>query len=206
MTKRKPKDQTARQDPGEVETASKESSKADYVVGKYRPPAEYRWQPGQSGNPSGRPKGRANVKTELERIFAKKIKVRDGDTDRQFSLLGANVLAHGVKGANGDVRSASLFLNSAQKMGLFGPEDSAVPGLNQRADSIILPVSNKSRPSDKLLDGVDLDLLTREEKIELSRLADIIDLGGDFTALSIADFERIKSIVNKGRGKDVTPQ
>ena len=32
-----------------------------------------------------------------------------------------------------------------------------------------------------------------------------IDLGGDITALSTGDFERLKHIVNKGRGKDMTP-
>ena len=41
--------------------------------------------------------------------------------------------------------------------------------------------------------------------IELSRLAEIIDVGADITALSVNDFERVKQIVNKGRGKDVTP-
>jgi hypothetical protein len=38
----------------------------------------------------------------------------------------------------------------------------------------------------------------------LSRLAEVIDLGGDVTALSTSDFERLKQIVNKGRGKDIT--
>jgi hypothetical protein len=36
-------------------------------------------------------------------------------------------------------------------------------------------------------------------------VAEVIDLGGDFTALSTNDFERVKQIVNKGRGTDVTP-
>ena len=41
--------------------------------------------------------------------------------------------------------------------------------------------------------------------MELSHLAEVIDSAdGDMTALSTADFERVKHIVNKGRGKGVT--
>jgi hypothetical protein len=55
-----------------------------------------------------------------------------------------------------------------------------------------------------LFENLDVERLSREELTELSRLAEVIDLGGDFTALSSDDFERAKYIVNKGRGKDVT--
>ena len=60
------------------------------------PPIEHRFQPGKSGNPRGRPKGRFNVKAELERIIAKKVTVRDGERDQQITLAAANMLAHGV--------------------------------------------------------------------------------------------------------------
>jgi hypothetical protein len=55
-----------------------------------------------------------------------------------------------------------------------------------------------------LFENLDVERLSREELTELSRLAEVIDLGGDFTALSSDDFKRAKHIVNKGRGKDVT--
>jgi hypothetical protein len=35
----------------------------DYAVGYRRPPLHSRFQPGVSGNPPGRPKGAANLKT-----------------------------------------------------------------------------------------------------------------------------------------------
>jgi len=54
-----------------------------------------------------------------------------------------------------------------------------------------------------LFEDLDIQLLAREERTELARLAEIIDLGGDITALSTADFERMKHIVNRGRGKDI---
>jgi hypothetical protein len=36
-------------------------------------------------------------------------------------------------------------------------------------------------------------------------LADIVDLGGDVTALSVEDFGRARAIIDKGRGTDITP-
>ena len=43
-------------------------SKADYEVGKNKPPKHTRFKPGVSGNPSGRPKGRKNKPKELLKI------------------------------------------------------------------------------------------------------------------------------------------
>ena len=60
------------------------------------------------------------------------------------------------------------------------------------------------RLSDKIFEGVDLGLLSADEKIELARIAELIDLGGDMTALKVSDFERLQQMLNKGRGKDIT--
>lgn len=209
MTELDPKKNAPQQKPPEATPTSKKAPKGDYLVGKWRPPVETRWQPGQSGNPKGRRKGRRNVKTELKEIACKKITVRDGETERQVSLLGANVLAHGVKGAKGDVRSAGLILNHAYRLGLLDDEDAAAIKSAERdsgdGGAVLIPPASKSRPSDTLFENLDLQLLAREELTELARLAEIIDLGGDITALSTADFERMKQIVNRGRGKDINP-
>jgi Family of unknown function (DUF5681) len=193
----------------EPDAKSGKRPKGDYVVGKYKPPVHTRWQPGQSANPGGRPKGRRNLKTELEEIVSKKITIRDGETERKYSLLGANLLAHGIKGAKGDARSFSLFMTNAQKMGLL--EEGLAPAIENAISSdrgttgLPLALANKSRPSDALFEHLDENLLSQTEQIELSRLAEVIDSAdGDITALSTADFERVKHIVNKGRGKGIT--
>jgi hypothetical protein len=59
--------------------------------------------------------------------------------------------------------------------------------------------------SDKIFEGVDSGVLSADEKIELARIAELIDLGGDMTALKVSDFERLQQMLNKGRGKDITP-
>src|SRR6516165_7289791 len=101
--------------------------------------------------------------------------------------------------------SAGLFLNHAYRMGLLDEDDVIERAVCDSRDggAVLIPES-KSGPSDRLFDNLDLQLLSREELTELARLAEIIDLGGDVTALSTADFERVKHIVNKGRGKDIT--
>jgi hypothetical protein len=186
-----------------------EACPAGYTVGYKHPPLHTRFKLGQSGNPNGRPKGRLNLSTEVMGIISKKAKVRDGDTDRQMSMLAANMLAHAIKGAKGDVRSASFLLNNLHRLGLVGEEDGTAiedASSSASANAILVPPANQSGPSDTLFEGIDLDLLSHGEQIELSHLAKIIDLGGDFTALSTADFERLKHILNKGRGKDITPR
>ena len=145
----------------------------------------------------------------LKEIYRKKVTVRDGETERKVSLVAANLLAHGIKGAKGDARSFGLFMTSAQKMGLLEEEHApaignAISSDQDKSTSLLGPVK-KLRPSDGLFEHLDPDLLSQTEQIELSHLAEVIDLaGGDILALSTADFERVKYIVNKGRGKGIT--
>jgi hypothetical protein len=190
-------------------SATKKRPTGDYEVGYCRPPVHTQYEKGKSGNPKGRTKGRRNVKTELKEIVNKKFKVREGETEHKLSLLGANVLAHGVKGAKGDVRSASLFLSNAQKLGLLEDEEASSAEGSIRSAGIgtfrLAQPPTKSSSADSLFEQLDLNLLSEEEQIELSRSAEIIDLaGGDFTALSIDHFERLKHLMSKGRNNNVT--
>jgi hypothetical protein len=190
----------------EADAKSGKRPKGDYVVGKYKPPVHTRWPPGQSANPTGRPKGRRNLKTELKELLRKKITIRDGETERKLSLPAANIFAHGVKGAKGDARSTALYLNTLRQMGLLEEVDAQQIGAAIRGDrGMPLALAKKSPPSDALFEHLDENLLSQTEQIELSHLAEVIDSAdGDITALSTADFERVKHIVNKGRGKGMT--
>jgi hypothetical protein len=119
-------------------------------------------------------------------------------------LAAANLYAHGVKGAKGDAGSSRIFFSRIDKMGLLDSETESsaehVAWSDQPAGA-----APTQRPSDSLFQNFDLNLLSREELLELSRLAQAIEAGGDFTALTTGAFERVKYLVNKGRGKDITP-
>lgn len=189
-------------DVPEPRHTSGKTPNADYVVGKYRPPVETRWQPGQSGNPKGRPKGRRNWRKEIEELLAKQVTIRDGDAAKKLSLLAANIFSHAIKGAKGDARSTALFLNFIKPLLDCGDTDvGRTPCRNQHECAVT--AADKSSPSNSLLNGIDLDRLSKEEQLELARLADVIDR--DVTALNVGDFEQFKFIVEKGRGKHVKP-
>jgi hypothetical protein len=56
-----------------------------YKVGKGRPPIEYRFQKGRSGNPKGRPKGAKGVNTLAIEILGAKVPVRTPDGEQRMN-------------------------------------------------------------------------------------------------------------------------
>jgi Family of unknown function (DUF5681) len=179
------------------DAAGAEIASESYENGYGKPPKEYQFKPGQSGNPNGRPKERRNRKTVMREIVDQTYPINVGDSKKKLDLISANLLAHGVKGAKGDARSFNFFMKAVEKLDLL--DDT---GENNSVTAITGP---KSSPAEALFKNVDQALLSREEMIEMSRLAEVIDLGGDFTALSVADYTLLKKITEKGRGKDITP-
>ncbi len=183
-----------------TESSPSNGAKTDYHVGYKRPPFHTRFKPGQSGNPKGRPAGRRNHKTTIERVMNETVSVREGEKTRHMTKFEAMLQAQTVKGMKGDARSTGVVINMMSRTGLLGDQESqgVVEGSERGGPA------GKLRPADALFENVDPNLLSNDEMIELSRLAEIIDRSdGDVTALNIGDFERLKHIVNKGRGKDL---
>jgi hypothetical protein len=95
-------------------TAHKPSKKGPvgaYAVGYAKPPKATQFQPGQSGNSRGRPRGRPSLDEILLEEIARMIKVKIGDgvvqIDKERALLRRLVdLA-----LAGDVRAAHLILD-----------------------------------------------------------------------------------------------
>lgn len=178
--------------------AANASKKADYKIGRGRPPEEYKWRKGQSGNLRGRPRKKQDKKAIIEQMMSERIVIREDGEEHQVTKYDALFRSHLAKGIKGDARSAKLVMDEATRLSLGDERDSAI--------SALLPQKIRSVQSDALFADVDLDLLSNEDKVELARCGEIIDLGGDFRVLSAADFARIKQITDKGRGKDVTPR
>jgi hypothetical protein len=170
---------------------------ADYTVGRGKPPKEYTWKKGRSGNPTGRPQKKSDKKSIIEEIMNEPIVMREDGKERKITKYAALFRSHLAKGIKGDTRSARLVLEEAASLDLGVEND----------DDILVPVPPKISPvqSEALFENLDPNVLSDDDKVALARFGRAIDLGGDFTALSIADFARAKQITDKGRGKNVTP-
>jgi hypothetical protein len=87
-----------------------------YEVGYGKPPKHTRFQPGQSGNPRGRPKGTKNLKADLMEELGEKIIVREGDQARKVSKQRAVVKSVVARTLKGDVRAAALLTSMMMRL------------------------------------------------------------------------------------------
>jgi hypothetical protein len=110
----------------------------EYKVGYGRPPRHSRFKKGRSGNPHGRPQGRANAKTIVARAIHEKVTVREGDKARDMTKLEAMLQGHLVKAIKGDARSASLVINLVSRLGLLAEtEDKTLTALSDEDHAIL---------------------------------------------------------------------
>lgn len=173
------------------------AARADFEVGRGRPPKHSQFKPGQSGNPKGRPRGSANASKIVERALNRKVSVRKGGKKQTMSTLQAITESQSVKALQGDRHAANFIVSIGTKAGIIRPnQDDPVAN-----DQISMPAT-QARPSDALLDGVDVHLLSRAEMSDLSQLVELIDSNPDVTALSLLEFERLRHLVGKGRTKN----
>ena len=83
----------------------------DYAVGYGRPPKHTRFQPGQCGNPKGRPKGTMNLKTDLMEELSERISVSEGGKPKKLSKQRALLKSLVAKAITKDTRAANILLN-----------------------------------------------------------------------------------------------
>ena len=92
---------------------------ATYAVGYERPPEHSRFQRGQSGNPSGRPKDSRNFKTLLRQILNEQISLQDGVNSRKVSKREAITRRLIIGAMKGDSRDLHALFKLAEQTGEF---------------------------------------------------------------------------------------
>jgi hypothetical protein len=81
---------------------------ADGRVGYKRPPRHSQFQPGQSGNPSGRPKNARNFRTELLDELREEVAIRENGREQRISKQRAVVKALVAAAMTGDMRAINV--------------------------------------------------------------------------------------------------
>ena len=90
-----------------------------YEVGYCKPPVHTRFKPGQSGNPTGRPKGSENLKTLFERVLKEHISLQDGNVTKKITKAEAVIRRVVIDALKGDSRSQQTLFRLAEQIGQF---------------------------------------------------------------------------------------
>src|SRR5262245_62120092 len=86
-------------------------SKDDAGKGGYgQPPSGNRFEPGRSGNPSGRPKGARSLTADFNKVLQKPVPIRSGGTLRYAGRQEVILLKQRAKALQGHTKSAGRLL------------------------------------------------------------------------------------------------
>jgi hypothetical protein len=131
------------------------ANKGPFEVGFGKPPRSTRFKPGQSGNPTGRPRGAKNFAVAIERELVTRVTVTEDGRRKRISKREV-IAKHLVnKAASGDLKAIPLLLN--EERALQG--NLADAGPDQVLDT----------PEDrKVLDGIIARIRTSSPKSVLS--------------------------------------
>ena len=110
--------------------SNRTDGKQNGAVGYGCPPVSGQYNPGQSGNPKGRPKGRKNFTTILVDVLASKITVRGKNGPRKLSKLEAMVEVQVNEALAGNSNAFARIFQIAEKVEAFKWQP---PEINHRA-------------------------------------------------------------------------
>jgi hypothetical protein len=117
---RKPRLTRKRSDTPDV--SNPDGAGEGYRVGPGRPPREYQFKPGQSGNPKGArrktPSIVLNLKAVLERALSKTVTLRQGEKGKIVTMATAGIEQLVTQFAKGDRYARRDIMDIAQKLGV----------------------------------------------------------------------------------------
>jgi Family of unknown function (DUF5681) len=96
--------------------------RASYAVGYARPPTSSQFQPGQSGNPKGRPKGARNASSMARDALERTTNVKVDGTWRKMTVRKAAYRRVGERAAAGDAKALDYLLSLESEERAPGPD------------------------------------------------------------------------------------
>jgi hypothetical protein len=99
-----------------------EAAAEEYKVGPGRPPKEYQWKPGQSGNPKGAkrkdPSVAPDLKLLVERALSEKVTLNQGEKKRILTKAAVGIEQLVNQYAKGDRHARRDLIALADKLGI----------------------------------------------------------------------------------------
>jgi hypothetical protein len=80
-------------------------------AGYGKPPRAHQFKPGQSGNPTGRPRGAKNEETILRELLQHKVGINERGKTRKITLLEAVLRRVAEDSLKGNLKSLAFLLN-----------------------------------------------------------------------------------------------
>ena len=112
--------------------------KPRHKIGYRKPPRATQFQPGQSGNPKGRPKGSRNFATVIEAELDTRIPVTENGTRRTITkreAVGKQVVN---KAAAGDAKATLLLFKAVSETGSGSGDPEASDFVPGREDQFVM--------------------------------------------------------------------
>ncbi len=106
----------------------KKKPSGDYEVGCGKPPKEYQFKPGQSGNPSGRPKSKKSGSTDISKLFSETVKVKAGGRVREIGPFEASLRKLTKRAVGGHLPSILKFVKTCEEYGILVPPPAVTGG------------------------------------------------------------------------------
>ena len=120
-----------------------------YPIGYGKPPARTRFKKGQSGNPTGRPKGTPNFVTALERALGEQVVVNEGGQRRTVTKLEATVTQLVNKATMGDARATQQLLHVIHVLDEDPSDVTQVLPTTESDDAVIAHLFERLSPTTK---------------------------------------------------------
>jgi hypothetical protein len=132
----------------------------DYTVGYGKPPSRTQFQKGHSGNPTGRPKGTKNLKTDLVEELQERILVREAGGEKQLSKQRALLKSLTAKAIKGDTRAANIVLSMMLRILEDDPDSGAETPLSSEEWDILRTLEERLPGAPGADDGGDRRTVT----------------------------------------------
>jgi hypothetical protein len=114
------------------------STNSDEKIGYRNPPQSTQFKKGHSGNPKGRPKGKRNLATVLEKTLQEKVVINENGRRKTITKLEAAVKQLVNKAASGDLRALHHLTALARSADERSPEAPIAPSVMAEVDQKVL--------------------------------------------------------------------